>query len=559
MKRIFSLLFVLFAVILGTASSCSKQNPEYTPKTPEPIAEITPDEGTTVYGVVACDGAGVKGVQVSDGYLVTLTDERGVYQLQSDKKNGYVFITVPSGYEVGCEGSQAIFYRHLQNISTVAERMDFTLYDAGDQTNHTVFFLGDMHLTGTRCSDRGQFGKFTKELNDYVSSRGSRKMYAFTLGDMTWDQFWYTSKYYFDEYVADMDEVKNLPVFNTIGNHDHDMMTSVDGAGIGWDAVDWDTATRFRKDLGPNYYSVNIGEIHYVVVDNIYCTNTTGGTASDRHYEARVSSDNIEWLKKDLSNVSKSTPVVVMMHAPLYKQNGDYSLKNASELAGCFEGFADVTFITGHTHKMWSICSNPALKEHNSGAVCAAWWWGGYRCAELNIAQDGAPGGYRVMDVKGSVHTSYYKGTERDKAYQFRAYDLNKVLINNPNISAFGGYDTLSTANKVLINVWDYDTSWKVKVTENGKELEVKRHKAYDPLYILVYICARYPNATASSSISNKPYNSNHMFYVTASDATSTLEIEVTDDEGRVYTETMTRPKTFSLESYKEDLLRRVQ
>ena len=40
------------------------------------------------------------------------------------------------------------------------------------------------------------------------------------------------------------------------------------------------------------------------------------------------------------------------------------------------------------------------------------------------------------------------------------------------------------------------------------------------------------------------------MFKVTASSPTSTLEIKVTDDEGKTYTETMTRPKSFSVAAY---------
>ena len=538
-------------------AECFITNVEYTLKdsggTDTPT-EITPDEGTTVYGLVSCNGAGIPGVQVSDGYLITTTDNRGVYQLKSEKKNKYVFITVPSGYEVSCEGSQAIFYRRLRKGAAYSEQRDFALTQSGDQTNHTVFLLGDMHLTGTRISngdDRTLFKRFTSELNSYVAAHSGEKMYAFTLGDMTWDQFWYTSNYYFDNYVTDMNEVKNLPVFNTIGNHDNDMKTSVDGSKSGWDAVDWDTAGRFRDDLGPNYYSVNIGKVHYVVVDNIYCTNTTGGTSSDRHYEERVSSDNLAWLKKDLAYVSKSTPVVVMMHAAFYNQDGAYSLKNASDLAACFSGFSDVTFVTGHTHKIWSICSNTALKEHNSGAICGCWWWCGHYVPELNLAQDGAPSGYRVMEVKGTSHTSYFKGTERDKTYQFRSYDLNQVLIDNPNISTFGGYDTARSDNKVLINVWDYDQNWKVEVTENGKALTVTRAKNYDPLFIRVYFCNGYKTKTDLSNISFKPMYTNHMFTATASSATSTLEIKVTDDEGRVYTETMTRPKKFELETYK--------
>ena len=40
---------------------------------------------------------------VSDGTEVTVTDDKGIYELKSAKKWGYVFISVPSGYEVAAE------------------------------------------------------------------------------------------------------------------------------------------------------------------------------------------------------------------------------------------------------------------------------------------------------------------------------------------------------------------------------------------------------------------------------------------------------------------------
>lgn len=509
------------------------------------------ESGTTVYGLVSCDGTGISGVQVSDGYEFAYTDADGWYQLKSEKKNGYVYITVPSGYEVRSDGTQPQFFDYLTRGKKIPEKHDFPLYAAPGQDNHTVFFLGDMHLAGGKNSDRTQFATFTSELNSYVSSHWSDRMYAFTLGDMTWDVYWYDRSYCFDEYVADMNAVKNLQVFNTMGNHDNDMRTSVDGKASGWDAVDWDTATRFRKDLGPNYYSVNIGKVHYVVVDNIFCTNTTGGTSSDRHYEEKVSDDNIEWLKKDLENVEKTTPVVVTMHASLYNQLGLHSLKNATALKNCFSGFSDVTFITGHTHKMWTI-DNSAIKEHNSGAVCGAWWWAGRYNRTLNLAQDGAPSGYRVMDVKGTALTSYFKGTGREDSYQFRTYDLNESYIPEsevPNSKDYGNYSKKQNANEILINVWDYNSKWKVEVFENGKSLNVSKTTLYDPLYILAYVGQRYK--TYSSSVNFGPFKTNHMFKAKASSSNSTLEIKVTDDEGRVYTETMTRPKSFNLDTYR--------
>lgn len=521
--------------------------------------KIDPAPGATVYGMVACDGEGIPGVVVTDGYAMAVTNEKGIYQLASEKKNAMVYISTPSGYTAHCIGVQAQFYQPLNSPAGAAERHDFVLEPDGDQTNHTMMFFGDIHLA-SRTDDRPQFANFTAEINTYLKAHPGEKIYAMTLGDMTWDLYWYDKNYQFPNYLADVNVIQGMTIYHCIGNHDHNMKTSVNGSSAGWEAVDWDTAARYRSDMGPNYYSFNIGQIHYISIDDIYCKNTTGGASGDRKYDDAVVSAELEWLKKDLSYVGKDTPVVVTMHAPLYKQTGSASLGNASALVACFDGYSCVRFVTGHSHKLWTVDKGNII-EHNSGAVCAAWWWSGYYYRTLNIAQDGAPGGYRIMDVKGKTMTSYFKGTGRDAKYQFRSYDRNKIAIApsavgvttyasefSAYLTKYGGYNTTSTANQILINVWDWNSNWKVEATENGKPLTVTRQStAYDPLYLLTYCAPRFKSTTDPSFGVFATY---HIFKCTASSATSTVEIKVTDDEGRVYTETMTRPKTFSIATY---------
>jgi hypothetical protein len=65
---------------------------------------------------------------------------------------------------------------------------------------------------------------------------------------------------------------------------------------------------------------------------------------------------------------------------------------------------------------------------------------------------------------------------------------------------------------------------------------------AKDPLHIISYEAKRL-NVGAVPTSSFVTGNTAHMFRVTASSATSTLEIKVTDRFGNLYTETMTRPK----------------
>lgn len=527
----------------------------------DPGDPVQPAEGSSVYGLVSCGGKPIANVAVTDGYLVTVTGSDGVYQLASAKKNGMVYISTPSGYTAPCIGVQAKFYKYTRYSSETVERVDFELEETGDQTNHTMLFFGDMHLAD-RNNDRAQFRVFTDDVSAYMKAHPSEKIYAMTLGDMTWDCYWYSNSYQFENYLEDINRILNLTVYHSMGNHDHNMQTNVQGNSEGWGAVNWDTERRFRGAMGPNYYSFNVGRIHYISLDDIFCKNTTGGTSSDRHYTEEVISEELTWLEEDLKHVDKATPVFVTMHAPVFTQSGDNSLANASTLLGAFEGFSSVTFVTGHTHKMYNV-DKGKIKELNSGAVCATWWWSGATYQALNTAQDGALGGYRIMDVKGTRTSSYYKCSGRDASYQFRTYDRNSIQIvpenygvtNETNAAAFrkalenyGGYGSSSKANYVYINVWDYDTGWKIEVTEDGKPLTVTRQSFYDPLFIITYSAPRY---IKTDSPTWGPYKTNHMFRVTASSATSTLEIKVTDDEGREYKESMSRPKAFTIDTYK--------
>ena len=101
-----------------------------------------------------------------------------------------------------------------------------------------------------------------------------------------------------------------------------------------------------------------------------------------------------------------------------------------------------------------------------------------------------------------------------------------------------------SSANYVYINVWIYDPQWKVEVTEAGKALSVEKVTAKDPLHLIAYN-GQTPGGGFGTS------NTKHMFMVKASSPTSTLEVKVTDRFGNVYTESMARPKAFSLAAYK--------
>lgn len=525
-------------------------------------ADIEPTGGNNVYGVVHCDGEGLADVVVSDGVEVVKTDKDGVYQFKSAKKWGYVFISIPKGYEVGSEGVLPRFHATLTGKADKAERHDFNLVKV-NQEKYRVYFLGDMHLAD-RTNDLNQFDKCMKEVKADIMD-DDVKSYVITLGDMTWDLYWYSRKYYFPQYLNSVNyyfknAAKQVQFFHTIGNHDHDMCK--DG--------DFNTVIEYVKDIAPTYYSFNIGDVHYIVLDDILCTNV-GGAASakpERTYKSEVTDEQLKWLAKDLSFVSKTTPVIVTSHAPVYAKEtvtnvNNYYLKNSGTLISKFKGY-NVDFVTGHTHVLYNVDkSSEGIYEHNAGAVCASWWWSGYLTPGIHICTDGAPGGYSVWDINGTDKKWRYKGTGRDAKEQFRSYDLNNVWFtvekDAPKVPAalkskFEKYTDAypkNSDNEVLINIWNWNPKWKIEIKENGKTLSCTRVKGYDPLHIAALTAKRFNNPDIKEVPAFITKENYHMFKVTASSATSTIDIKVTDEFGNVYSETMKRPKEFSTDAYK--------
>lgn len=527
--------------------------------------DFKPDAGTTVYGIVSSAGVGVENVVVSDGAEVTVTNEKGIYQLKSAKKWGYVFISVPSGYEVPSVGVLPQFHRALKNSADVVERADFKLEKVDGQDSYKIFMLGDMHLAN-RTGDLGQFAQFTSDLTDYMTRHKGEKMYALTLGDMTWDRYWYSNSYYFPQYLNTINsQIKNLQIFHTMGNHDNDFQTR----------SDYDAAVKYVDQICPTYYSFNIGKVHYVVMDDIDCSSYDG--TKSRNYVTSLSAEQLDWLAKDLSHVAKTTPIVVAMHVQVFYPTTsgfkiDHDQVNTLRLFDILDGYT-VRFVTGHTHKLFNVTPDAPIvdghnfREYNSGSVCASWWWSGNLTPGIHIGTDGTPGGYGIWDVTGTDFQCLYKSTGWPEEYQFRSYDLNNVHFSMADVplmpsdisaSVKNAYMQYVNAypqnndNEVLINIWNWNSDWTLSVVdENRKTLPYTEVWAYDPLHIAALSVKRFNNAGLKSTPSFITDKFTHFFKVKADDADTDLVITVKDEFGNEWTENMQRPKAFSTDAYR--------
>ena len=536
------------AIILSFALlSCTKPDNN---NTTDP--DIPDQKGATVKGAVLSDGKGLRDVVVSDGYEVTTTDENGYFWLNSKMKSGYVFVSIPSGYMPESDGAMPKFW---QTVSASDNTVSFNLKEEPNDSFRMIV-SADFHLADRYDSkDVNAFKEFYVPALKEEADAKDKPVYNIVLGDMTWDIYWKNLN--MTRYKA---MAKQLPVrtFHVIGNHDYDMSFSDD-----------DKAEKeYVSKLGPLWYSFNIGKNHFVVLDDIVYKNDN----QSRNHDTYVSEEQIQWLKKDLSYVPSGYRIFVAMHCAAFDIK-DISSKGAlnvglnfdpankeTALLECLKG-REVHFLTGDTHINQSIppesgvLNGEKFYEHNVAAVCSSWWWTWY-LSRNHICKDGSEGGFLVFTDDGQALSWKYRSLTYGYDKQFHAYDMNEVkakIASDPAYASFyNAYPSREKytgipKNAVLVNVWNWDPRWRVKVTENGTDLPVTWKNIEDPLHTLSYDAPRTAdNGEYTSSFRTIP--THHIFMVTASSANSTLEIEAEDQFGNVYRESMERPRPFTID-----------
>lgn len=552
-----------------------------------------PDKaGMNLKGMVYCGSKGVADVLVTDGVNFTKTDSNGHYWLNSDKRYEVVYIVLPSGYDVKTQAAKPLFWASTSTDTKTCEQFNFEL-EANNNDNHTILVATDIHLTNRTSLQPHDFIQFKEGWVKEVTSEyaGKPNVYCLNLGDFSQDIYWY--QYNCDLTVASS-QISGLPFqfWSTMGNHDNDGHTP---AG---DDVDFRASGPYRHIMGPTHISMNIGKVHYILIDDIIYLNDFPGTTADvlmgkRNYNAGFREDILEWVKQDLSYVDKSTPILIGMHIPLCDaygnaRNGEFRDENNwKTFIDMFADFNEVDFITGHTHvnRMRPIPGyGTNMYEHNIGAVCGIWWntssnTGGTssKPGKLAMCSDGSPTCYYVYDVTGTKREWHLKGVGVPESKQFKSYDMNEIKkffdnyavartfieakqsagTNNGEETTISwtakeyGYE--EEPNTVLINVWGYERgafanhgNWSISVREGNTELPVEQVDGiHDPLSALTYEISEYNVKKKFSTSSQSRKWHTHLFKVKASSATSTLKITVTDRFGNVYYEEMKRPKTF--------------
>lgn len=463
------------AFLLLVSCGTPTVEPQPAPSGEEGASAPTELAGFPYMGLVSCNGKPVAGAVLTDGVNVTATNMDGHYWLQgvpqgSGRQTDFIILSVPPGYRlVSPENAWA----RPQSGSSKVQRFDFILTPE-DQSSYSLMVFADMHLSGRNPSRESfsistlglDFDQF-KDYNNYIGTYASsidEPVYGVNLGDMTQQQYWSSGS--FKDYIEAFRP--GFPVYNVIGNHDHDHKEKTDYA-----------ATRkYRESLGPTYYSFNIGTQHYIALDNMVFENA----ANTDDYKATIDDIQLSWLEKDIAAAPKeTTDFVILCHVPFatLQSSGEGTattlsskkwLSNMSTVLALFSG-RKLSIFSGHQHWKLSYSIQDNVMQYCHNSVCGSWWY-------TPLCNDGTPAAFEHYKFHGEqMRHSFLPLAKEYRSLRYRVYPEGITSQSGYLRPTDTGYENHSAEDDrssypaaVNINLFEYEPGWTVTVTEDGKE-----------------------------------------------------------------------------------------
>jgi Icc protein len=235
----------------------------------------------------------------------------------------------------------------------------------------TFAFLTDIHLQPELNAVEGfmQAIDTVNKLNpDFVITGGDLVMDAMDVSYGRADSLY--------SLYIDVAKGFNMPVYNTIGNHEHFGLYRRTEVDTGFSEYG---KRMFEKRIGPRYYSFDYKGWHFMILDAV-------GIREDREYKGLIDDKEIEWIKSDLAKTGKNTPIALSVHIPfitaqtqltegsLAATPEDLIITNARDVLLLFWDYNLKLVLQGHLHFLEDIYINEQVHFITGGAVCGRWW-----------------------------------------------------------------------------------------------------------------------------------------------------------------------------------------
>lgn len=460
------------------------------------------------------DGKPLEGIVVTDGRQCVKTAADGSYAMQSDFAEArFIYLSLPATVEIPLRDGVPQFFKRIPRYAQ-AVQANFVLAEKPAVKEYTVMMVADPQVRpyGWDTSMERWNDTVAPDAEAFRASCGG-EVYSINLGDLV-----YNEMYAWDDYL-DVAAKIHCPTFNVIGNHDFDQFT----------LFETEQGNVFYETyVGPEHFSFDLGDIHYVVVNTIMYDRKT---VNDK-YGYGLDDRTFAWLQADLSNVPKDKVIMTCSHNNLFKTpntspHGSHNVysRHYLDYLALLAPYKAVYAWNGHNHQnFYYNYANHYGKDTEHGApniqcISVARATGALRF-NRPLGAMGEPQGYMVVNVKGDAVDWYYKGVGSGKDLQMRAYD--------PERSGDG---------TVKVNIWNWSEGWTLPAWyENGvKVADMEFTPGVDPAYYELF--QTYDNATNRKYCT--PLNTAFLFSVTPSEGCKGGEIRVTDMFGNSYSETI--------------------
>ena len=495
--------------------------------------------------VMDTDGNPVVGAVVTDGFTQSETDIHGNFRFESPSpfRVRFVSVRIPSGYLPVLKKGVPVFFAAVPAYKGRERKATITLVKRKEAADTwSMMMIADPQAAFYDPSQKSEnigyagtdvWKDMFADMRQTVSS-ADVPFYGMCMGDIAALSVGAKSAYpsVYPEYCKGTESL-GIPFFNVVGNHDHLLNMDTEN--------DDESVLTYEDFFGPRNYSFDLGQVHFVVVDN--CIYIKGYRRYPMMYG--LEDEFLEWLKGDLARVPKDMPVIVCQHADVFSGNGvqkwvfegkpgTYKLNEFLEL---LQGFEKMYVFAGHTHAGEFIGriespANPSGVE----AFIVGRGVGGY--ANEHTCPEGTPRGYVIMDVNGKDISWRYHLQQVDNA-PFRGKkkpDLKlRPTLEDEQLRAYsrGSYGD----DFVYANVYLWDKHWQTPLLRIGDNTyPMIRDDVYELSYKEI-IKAYQPWSQKKLNYSGRR---THSFLVRVpQDASGEGIVEVTDRWGRTWTHTV--------------------
>ncbi|GGH24129.1 hypothetical protein FAZ19_16735 [Sphingobacterium alkalisoli] len=359
---------------------------------------------------------GVAQVAVSNGREVVLTNTKGEYSLPMSDDN-IIFVIKPRNFKFPVDqdnhpkfyyihkakGSPELKYAGTPATGRIPKSIDFPILPNKESDDFKAFVFGD-----PQAYNLEEIAYFKKGIIDDVQHKEGIS-FGISLGDLVGNDLSLHPAY--KQAVGQL----GLTWYNVMGNHDMNFDVKSDSL----------SDETYEKNFGPNNFSFNYGNTHFIVLDNIIYPNPRTG----KGYLGGFREDQLDFVANDLKFVPKDKLIVLAFHIPLQHENSDvFRNEDRQRLFDLLTEYPHTLSLSAHTHFQKQNYYDQAdgwkqakpHHEYNVGTTSGDWYSGRMnpQGVPTSTMRDGTPKGYAILSINDNQYTFDYKVAGHDPTYQ---------------------------------------------------------------------------------------------------------------------------------------------